>query len=121
MNMSKINSYETQDTRNNCDGYNRFKVWKEYEGVAMHFNELIIKLRSQSLGAVAVFATLAGVIVKSDTSTKFRWGFLLGVFTLLSFFWVAVWILDLCYDNRLLAGAVKAIEEIEKKAGPQQL
>jgi len=41
---------------------NRFDLWKEYERVAMHFNDLIIRLRSQSLGGVAAFATLAGVV-----------------------------------------------------------
>ena len=105
------------DTQDKDGVFNRFKLWKEYEGVAMHFNDLIIKLRSQSLGAVAAFATLAGVVAKSDTSTEFRWGLLAGAFALLIFFWIAVWILDLGYYNRLLAGAVEAIVAIEKESG----
>ncbi len=37
-------------------GFDGLQLWKEYEGVAMHFNDLIIKLRGQSLGAVAAFS-----------------------------------------------------------------
>jgi hypothetical protein len=93
--------------------FHRFKLWKEYEGVAMHFNDLIIRLRSQSLGAVAAFATLAGVVAKSDTTAELRWGLLTGAFFLLRAFWVAVFALDLGYYNRLLAGAVDALLTIE--------
>ncbi len=96
------------------DVFNRFELWKEYEGVAMHFNDLIIRLRSQSLGAVAAFATLAAVVTKSDTTGELRWGLLTGAFALLSVFWIAVWFLDLGYYNRLLAGAVDALLVIEK-------
>lgn len=96
--------------------FDRFKLWKEYEGVAMHFNDLIIKLRSQSLGAVAAFATLAGIIAKSDTKLELRWGLLMGAFILLSVFWVAIWLLDLGYYNRLLEGAVDALLAIESES-----
>ncbi len=96
--------------------FDRFQLWKEYEDVAMHFNDLIIKLRSQSLGAVAVFATLATVIIKSDIPVKLRWEVLTGAFLLLSIFWIAVWVLDLGYYNRLLAGAVAALLTIEKNS-----
>jgi hypothetical protein len=94
--------------------YDRFKLWKEYEGVAMHFNDLIIRLRSQSLGAVAAFATLAAVVARNDTTSELRWGFLTAAFLLLSVFWVAIWVLDMRYYNRLLAGAVVALRTIEK-------
>jgi len=40
----------------------------------MHFNDLIIRLRGQSLGAVAAFAAIAAVVAKSDTTTEVRWG-----------------------------------------------
>jgi hypothetical protein len=96
--------------------FDRFQLWKEYEGVAMHFNDLIIRLRSQSLGAVAAFATLAAVFVKNDTTAELRWGLLMGAFALLSMFWVAVWALDLGYYNRLLAGAVDALLIIESES-----
>lgn len=87
----------------------------------MHFNDLIIKLRSQSLGAVAAFATLAGIIAKSDTKLELRWGLLTGTFTLLSMFWVAIWLLDLGYYNRLLAGAVDALLAIESESQGSKL
>jgi hypothetical protein len=96
--------------------FNRFELWKEYEGVAMHFNDLIIRLRSQSLGGVAAFATLAGVVAKSDMQADLRWEFLAGAFVLLSLFWIAVWVLDMGYYNRLLTGAVDALLIIEKES-----
>lgn len=97
-------------------GFDRFLVWKEYENVAMHFNDLIIRLRSQSLGGVAAVATLATVVARNDTTAELRWGIVMGAFALLLFFWVAVWILDMTYYNRLLLGAVDALILIEKES-----
>jgi hypothetical protein len=96
--------------------FDRFKLWKDYEGVAMHFNDLIIKLRTQSLGGVAAFAALAAVVAKGDTPADLRWGILTGAFFLLILFWSAVWILDLGYYNRLLQGAVDALLTIESSS-----
>jgi hypothetical protein len=93
--------------------FDRFKLWKEYEGVAMHFNDLIIRLRTQSLGGVAAFAALAAVVAKGDTPAELRWGVLSGGFALLIMFWIAVWILDMGYYNRLLHGAVIALLALE--------
>ncbi len=93
-----------------------FKLWKEYEGVAMHFNELIIKLRSQSLGGVAAVATLVGVVAKNDMTGELRWSLLTGTFFLLAVFWIAVWVLDMQYYNRLLEGAVDALLTIEEES-----
>ena len=101
--------------------FDRFQLWKEYEGVAMHFNDLIIRLRSQSLGGVAAVAALAAVVAKSDTTAELRWGLLTGAFALLSLFWVAVWALDLGYYNRLLGGAVDALLAIEKESNGSRL
>src|SRR5262249_16191999 len=95
--------------------------WKEYEDVAMHFNDLIIRLRSQSLGGVAVFATLATVVIKTDISVTLRWEVMTGAFALLTVFWIAVWVLDLGYYNRLLCGAVAALLAIEKDSSGQKL
>src|SRR5437879_7830238 len=96
--------------------FDRFQVWREYEGVAMHFNDLIIKLRSQSLGGVDAIATLATVVARNDTTAELRWGLLTGAFALLCVFWVAVWILDMGYYNRLLVGAVDALLTIESES-----
>jgi hypothetical protein len=46
---------------NGPSGFDLLDAWKEYERVAMHFNDLLIRFRSQSLAAVAAFATIAGV------------------------------------------------------------
>src|SRR6266705_4175567 len=97
-------------------GFDRFQVWREYEGVAMHFNDLIIRLRSQSLGGVAAAATLAAVVARNDTTAELRWGLLTGAFALLCIFWVAVWILDMGYYNRLLVGAVDALLTLESES-----
>src|SRR5687768_9888149 len=62
-------------------GYDLFALWKEYEGIAMHFNDLLLKIRTQSLAAVAAFATIAGVLLKGDdVSQAIRWGTLTMVF-----------------------------------------
>lgn len=93
---------------------NLFSVWKEYESVAMHFNDLLIRLRTQALGGVAALAALAAVMVRGDLPPRMRWGVSVCAFVLLVLFWVAVWILDMRYYNRLLHGAVKALLEIEE-------
>jgi hypothetical protein len=93
---------------------NLFSIWQEYEQVAMHFNDLLIRLRTQALGGVAALAALAGVMVRGDLGPTLRWSVLVCAFLLLILFWVAVWILDMRYYNRLLHGAVQALLEIEE-------
>ena len=96
-------------------GFDLFKVWTQYETLAMHFNDLLMRLRSQSLAAVAAFATAAGVLIKTESvGVDFRWGFMSAVFSCLFVFWIAIWILDLWYYNRLLLGAVEALLVIER-------
>jgi hypothetical protein len=98
-------------------GFDLFEVWKKYEELAQHFNDLLMRLRSQSLGAVAAFATAASVLLKGDAiGTDFRWGSLVAVFSSLSVFWLAIWMLDFLYYNRLLLGAVDALEKIEDES-----
>jgi hypothetical protein len=102
-------------SQNGKAGFDLFATWQEYQKVAMHFNDLLIRIRSQSLAAVAAFATIAGVAVKGDSiNTDLRWGILTGVFAILSIFWLAMWILDFKYYNRLLLGAVNALIAIEE-------
>ncbi len=92
----------------------KFELWKEYEAIAMHFNDLIIRLRIQSVGGVAAIATIAGIVSNRDEAIGVRWEILSGAFLILTLFWLAVWILDHGYYNKLLSGAVKAIVEIER-------
>jgi hypothetical protein len=98
------------------EGISIFKVWKEYENIAMHFNELLIKLRVQALGGIAVISALVGFLSKGDTPEDFRWGALAGVFLVLILVWVAIWFLDFRYYNLLLSGAVTGILQIEQKS-----
>jgi hypothetical protein len=95
-------------------GFDVFEAWKQYQAVAMHFNDLLMRLRSQSLAAVAAFSAIAGVVLRGDVDANLRWSALSGVFLLLSLFWLAIWILDFRYYNRLLIGAVDALIEIER-------
>src|SRR5579862_6880765 len=69
--------------------FNLFFVWKEYEGVAMHFNDLLIRLRTQALGGVAALAALAAIMVRGDLAPLLRWSVLACAFFLLLLFWVA--------------------------------
>lgn len=99
--------------------FDRFEVWKQYEQLAMHFNDLLMRLRTQSLAAVGAFAALAGIILKAEGSVELRWGTVAGFFALLISLWIAVWILDFLYYNRLLRGAVDAILKLEKASEGQ--
>jgi hypothetical protein len=42
--------------------FDLFELWKEYEGLSQHFNDRLMRLRSQSLAAVATFAIGASVL-----------------------------------------------------------
>lgn len=98
------------------EGIRIFEIWKEYEKIAMHFNELLIKLRVQALGGIAAISALVGFLSKGDTPEDFRWGAFAGVFLILILVWVAIWFLDVRYYNRLLLGAVAGILQIEQKS-----
>src|SRR5579872_154220 len=114
------NGGSNSKTNDHKPPFNLFFVWKEYEGVAMHFNDLLIRLRTQALGGVAALAALAAVMVRGDLAPLLRWSVLACAFFLLLLFWVAVWILDMRYYNRLLHGAVKALLEIEELSSRNQ-
>ena len=96
-------------------------LWKEYEGVAMHFNELLIRLRTQALGGVAAISAITGFLsatketetVSALTSMRL----LETVFLVLAVFWVALFCLDFFYYRVLLNGAVEAILDLEKETG----
>jgi len=89
----------------------------------MHFNDLLIRLRSQALAAIGGFATIAGVLLKSaDIEPRVRWEAMAAVFAALTVLWVAIGILDGAYYSRLLMGAVRALVKLEhKSAGELEL
>jgi len=97
-------------------------LWAKYEDVAMHFNDLLIRLRTQALAGVAAVSTLVGIFTRTDpASIHISWQIATDVFALLIMFWVAIWAIDRCYYNRLLVGAVSALRAIEqesRKANP---
>jgi hypothetical protein len=114
---NKLEISVKQPSDSDEEDFDLFTVWKEYEAIAMHFNDLILKIRTQSLAAVAAFATIAGVLLKGESiSHELRWGTLTAVFIALCVFWLAIWIIDFTYYNRLLLGAVRALTKIEEES-----
>lgn len=99
-----------------CEGHDIFEVWKEYERIAMHFNELIIQLRVRALGGIAAISALVGFLSKGDTPEDFRWGIFAAVFGILIIVWIAIIFLDILYYDRLLKGSVTAIVDVEKES-----
>jgi hypothetical protein len=110
---------QDKDNINDNDFDQYYKLWNSYERVAMHFNELIIRLRIQSIGGLAALATVLGIVLKTNNGKDGTFNYFLA--TLALFFliccWGAICALDLGYYNRLLEGSVNAILELEKKRG----
>lgn len=96
------------------------ELWEKYEDITMHFNDLILKLRTAALAGVAALSTLVGIFAKSDPGHfGITWEIALCVFIGLSLFWIAIWILDFSYYNKLLIGAVAALIELETLSATQ--
>lgn len=92
-----------------------FEAWKKYEEIAMHFNDLLMKIRTQAVAVVATLSTLIGIISRgADGDTN--WMLLIVAFSLLCIVWIAIWSVDFCYYNRLLVGAVFGLLEIEEQS-----
>ena len=80
----------------------------------MHFNDLILKVRMQALGALAAVVTVGGVLLKTvSPGPSLPWGVIASVFTVLLAFSIAIWVLDFRYYNRLLMGAVDSLLALE--------
>jgi hypothetical protein len=94
-----------------------FALWEKYEDVAMHFNELIIRLRTQALGGLTGVVALSGLAINfaQKPDSRAQWVILCGTLIFFSIAWVALWVLDLGYYDKLLSGAVDAILEHEKR------
>lgn len=105
-----------QDKLIESEGWPVLELWQKYEEIAMHFNDLLIKLRTQALGAVAAISTLVGIFGRSGSDNRESWEISAAVFFFLCLFWLAIWIIDFCYYNRLLLGAVDAILELERES-----
>ncbi len=103
-------------TTNDMAPEERFKLWNKYEDVAMHFNELLIRLRTQALGGIATIVTAASFLVRGSNNSE-PWPAVAAVSLLLFFAWCTLWRIDVCYYSRLLHGAVNALRRIENESG----
>ena len=91
------------------------RLWEKYEGIAMHFNDLLIRLRTQSLAGVAAVSAVVGIFSKEGLGdVKLDWDIAQAIFFAMIWFWIAIWCLDIGYYNRLLNGAVNEIVRLEK-------
>lgn len=92
-----------------------FALWEKYEAIAMHFNDLIMRLRTQALGGLAGVVAISGVAINltAKPETKIEWGILFGTICFFLVAWLALWVLDWFYYTRLLLGAVDAIKSRE--------
>jgi hypothetical protein len=90
------------------------RLWEKYEGIAMHFNDLLIRLRTQSLAGVAAVSAVVGIFSKEGISDlALDWHITRAILVALIGFWIAIWCLDIGYYNRLLGGAENAIIDLE--------
>jgi hypothetical protein len=106
-----ITSSEIEATE---DGWPILEVWSKYEKIAMHFNDLLLRLRTQALGAVATLAAIIVIFARAGAETHTNWEMISFAFVMLSMFWVAVWLIDFQYYNRLLQGSVASLVKIEE-------
>ena len=89
-------------------------LWGKYEEIAMHFNDLLMRLRSQSLAGIAALSALIGIFTKEGmANVHLDWVIATALLFAMALFWVAIACLDLLYYNVLLLGAVEAIKALE--------
>ena len=94
----------------------KFELWKEYEKIAMHFNDLLIQLRMRALAGIgASIGAIGFMLVKNDAIKDIPWSFIGVSFGFLSFVWLAIFIIDFFYYRKLLEGAVKSIVNLEEE------
>lgn len=103
-------------SQNDSNGIKVQDLWAKYEDVAMHFNDLLMRIRVQSVGAVAAISTLVGIFAKDGGSANMAmtWLVAAGLFSAVTLIWIAIFCLDFFYYNRLLIGAVAALTELER-------
>ncbi len=83
----------------------------------MHFNDLIIRIRTQALAGVAALSAFTGLFAKADLGPfNYSWEVAGLVFLALAAFWLAVWIIDFGYYNKLLIGSVAALLVLEERS-----
>ena len=115
--MSEENNHNVQEGNEKESDKYYFKLWKSYEDVAMHFNDLIIRVRIQSIGGIAALAAILGIFLNDrsgNSNNSFNYCIATLALFVLIMFWVSIFILDIFYYNRLLEGAVNAILKHEQ-------
>ena len=95
---------------------NVINLWWHYEEIAMHFNNLLIQYRLQLMGGAGAVGAIASYFVASHVDNPerrhtIRVYITTGLLILIS----AAVMLDLCYYNELLIGAVEALLKIERE------
>jgi hypothetical protein len=90
-------------------------VWKKYEEIAMHFNDLMMRWRLQALGGLITVTTLAGAVVTQVEDITNRYWAMLLLSLLLLFGWIGTATIDLWYYRSLLRGAVNGLLAIEQE------
>lgn len=95
-------------------------LWVEYEKIAMHFNDLLMRLRTQSLAGIAAISALVGLFAKRDAGgvPQMDWFIAELIFIAMGVFWIAIWCLDMLYYNRLLSGAVRRSPILKGRRSP---
>ena len=103
------------------DGTDIQSLWAKYEDIAMHFNDLLMRLRTQALAGIAAISTLAGIFARTNPSAvNSEWLIAAAIFSALALFWLAIFCLDVFYYNKLLAGAVIALKKLESEIQTRQ-
>lgn len=100
--------------------YTKFDVWKESEGIAIHFNQLLMQLRLRALAAVGFIVSLAGLAGKT-ASGEINWIMMSVVLGVLLVSWIAIFLIDNFYYKQLLLGAVEAILELEDSTAGEDI
>ena len=98
MAMDEVTKAERDEDR-------RFLMWKEQESIAMHFNDLIMRLRSI---AITALTTLVGIALAVIKFAKLADGAAVVVYCVPWLLWLVVFVLDFFYYHRLLMGSVIA-------------
>ena len=97
-----------------------FALWDKYEQIAMHFNDLIMRLRTQALGGLTAIVAISAAVLNLYSKPEFKveWHILFGTLCFFVVAWLALFLLDFLYYTPLLEGAVKAIVEHEERTPP---
>ena len=64
-------------------------LWEKYEDIAMHFNDLLMRLRTQALAGIAAISTLVGIFTKAGTPEfQSDWLIAMYIFVAVSTFYI---------------------------------